>query len=65
MGNFENSYKRLKEIVYSERNKPENKLALSRCIDLVKKQFYETQVVRSVLKVQEFDNMANHVRKIK
>lgn len=65
MENFENSYKKLKEIVYNERNRPENKLALIRCIDLVKKQFYETKVVRSVLKVKEFENMMNHVHKIK
>lgn len=65
MKNFENSYNRLKEIVYNERNRPEDKPALLKCIDLVKTQFYERQVVRSVLKVKEFENMVNHVHKIK
>lgn len=65
MKNFENSYNRLKEIVYNESNRPKNKPALLKCIDLVKKQFYERQTVRSVLKAKEFENMVNHVHKIR
>lgn len=63
--NFENSYRRLKEIVYSDDNKAHHRVALTRCIGLVKTQYFETQVARSKLRIKEFDAMFNHVNKIK
>lgn len=63
--NFEISYNRLKEIVYSSDNKEKHQKSLLNCVELVKKQYYEHSIPKSQLKVKEFDDMKLHINKIK
>lgn len=63
--NFEISYNRLKEIVYSSDNKEKHQKPLLNCVELVKKQYYEHSIPKSVLKIKEFEDMQNHIIKIK